>query len=265
MISWVSTVLKQRKNFLHLIWSDFSQNYLSSYIGFFWALINPLVMIAVLTLVFHVGFRVQPAHGDAPFVLWLVCGIIPWLYFADSLSSGAHAVKSYAFLVRKATFRISYLPVIRLAANSIIHAALLLFVLAVLLYFNFTPSVYWLQFFFYFFCMYLFLLGIAWFSSAVALFVPDVSNVLSVCTTIGFWLTPIFWSKSLLPEEWNWIFIINPAYYITQGYRDTFIEQRWFWERPLVENATFFLWLIVALALGSLVFKRLRPHFGDVL
>ena len=123
---------------------------MSSYIGFAWAIISPLVTMAVLTLVFQVGFRVQPTQGNTPFTIWLLCGMIPWVYFAESLTSGSNAVSSYAFLVRKAVFRISYLPAIRLAANSIIHAALLVFLFFALLYFNFLPSVFWLQFFFIF-------------------------------------------------------------------------------------------------------------------
>ena len=265
MLSWLRILFTQRKNIMKLVWSDFSQCYLSSYLGFVWAIISPLIMMFVLTLVFQVGFRVQPAHGSIPFTAWLLCGMVPWLYFAESLTSSAQSVTSYAFLVRKSVFRISYLPVIRLCSSAIIHAALLGFMLIVLLYFNFYPSLYWIQFFYYFLCMYTFLLGMAWLTSSLSVFVPDIVNLLSVCTNLGFWVTPIFWDKNLLPPQWQWIFTINPAYYIVQGYRDTFIENRWLWERPFTEHFAFVLWLVIALFLGSIVFKHLRPHFADVI
>ena len=265
MLSWLRILFAQRKNIMKLVWSDFAQCYLSSYLGFVWAIISPLIMMLVLTLVFQVGFRVQPAHGSIPFTAWLLCGMIPWLYFAESLTSSAQSVTSYAFLVRKSVFRISYLPLIRLLSSAIIHAALLGFMLIVLLYFKFYPSLYWMQFFYYFFCMYVFLLGMAWLTSSLSVFVPDIVNLLSVCTNLGFWVTPIFWDKNLLPPQWKWIFTINPAYYIVQGYRDSFVENRWLWERPFADHLAFATWFVVSLFLGSIVFKHLRPHFADVL
>lgn len=261
----IKSLWTQRRNLAYLVWSDFSQCYLSSHIGFAWAIISPLVSMAVLTLVFYVGFRVKSLSGDLPFTLWLLCGMVPWLYFSESLTNCASSVTSYAFLVRKAEFRISYIPAIRLMANALIHMALMVFLFLLLLYFKFYPSVYWLQYFYYFPCMFLFLLGMAWLTSSVAVFVPDIINALGIAVNLGFWVTPIFWEKTLLPACWAWIFTINPAYYIVQGFRDTFLERRWFWERPFMENFVFFLALGCALVVGSIAFKRLRPHFADVL
>lgn len=265
MLSYVHSLWKQRRNIAQLIWNDFSQHYLASYLGFLWAIINPLIMLIVLTIVFQVGFRVQHIEGNTPFTAWLLCGMIPWLYFAEGLTAGAQSVTAYSFLVRKAVFRISYLPAIRLCASSIIHWILLVFLLVILLYFNFFPTYFWLQLIFYFSCMYVFLLGTAWFSSSIAVFVPDIVNFLSVCTNLGFWITPIFWNKSMMPEKWQWVFTVNPAYYIVQGYRDTFLEGRWIWERPYTEHISFGIWVTVMLVLGGITFKRLRPHFADVL
>lgn len=266
MLSSFLALWRQRASLTTLIVGDFAQNYRASYLGFAWAILGPLVMIGVMTAVFQFGFR-TPAINDSgiPFPLWLACGMVPWQYFAEGATSGASSVTSYAFLVRKAVFRISYLPAIRLLAGGIIHAALLVFLGCLLLFYRVAPQWHWLQFFYYFACMFLFLLGLAWCSSAVAVFVPDIANVLGICTSLGFWLTPIFWNISFLPEKWRVLAQINPAYYIVQGYRDALIEQRWIWERPGLEHAAFFLWLAAALFFGSRIFKKLRPHFADVL
>ena len=257
---------QQKKNFAKLVVYDFSQNFLASYLGLAWAIIGPLVTILVLTLVFQFGFRVTQtdARGVA-FVPWLACGMIPWFYFSDGLIRGADAVSSYAFLVRKAVFRISFLPAIRILGAGIIHFALMLFLVGMFFCFDIHPSIYWLQWFYYSALLFLFLLGVSWCTSAISLFVPDVNNILGVITTLGFWVTPIFWNPTMLPEKWHWVFFVNPAQYIIQGYRDTFLFHRWFWERPDVETVCFAIWLALVLLGGARVFKKLRPQFADVL
>lgn len=267
MLNTIHYIWSQRKNIQTLVIGDFTQNYLSSYLGFLWALLGPLVTLAVLTVVFQVGFRVPTINTTGiPFVAWLACGMIPWLYIADALNVGATTIISYAFLVRKvAGFRMSLLPAIRIAASGIIHCVMIGFLFCLLLYYNIRPSWYWLQLIIYLPCMYIFLVGIALLTSALSVFIPDIPNLIAIVTNLGFWATPILWNPSMLPQHWHWIFIVNPAYYIIQGYRETFLEHIWIWERPLIEHGVFFLWVVGILLLGSFTFKRLRPHFADEL
>jgi ABC-type polysaccharide/polyol phosphate export permease len=132
-----------------------------------------------------------------------------------------------------------------------------------LLYGN-KPTVYWLQIPYYLLCSILLILGLSWLASALRVFIKDIGNFVTVVMQIGFWATPIFWSIDLVPEQYQFIIKLNPMAYIINGYRDTFINQAWFWENHLV---TFYFWLLtmVILVTGIIVFKRLRPHFGDVL
>ena len=126
------------------------------------------------------------------------------------------------------------------------------------------PSIYWLQAPYFIACTVFLVLGISWLTSAFRVFIKDVGNFITVIIQIGFWATPIFWSRDLVPEKYEYIIEFNPMAYIINGYRDTFINHVWFWENGAV---TFYFWGIVAIILvvGIIVFKRLRPHFGDVL
>ena len=257
---------KQKRNLLTLIAGDFRQNYLASYLGFAWAIIGPVVSLTVISLVFQFGLRISAVNQTGlPFVAWFACGLVPWLYFAEGMQSGASSVVSYGFLVRKATFRIGYLPGIRLAALVPIHLALMCLVLGILVYFSIFPSLYWLQWFYYFPLMFLLLLGLAWATSAVTVFIPDTVNALGIVLNIGLWATPIMWNPVLLPPKYHWIFTVNPAYYLIQGYRNTFVEPLWFWQRPLVDHVIFFAWLALVFCVGAATFKKLSPHFADVI
>jgi len=262
----VSHLWQQKRNLLMLIKGDFSQNYLSSYLGFAWAIIGPVVSLAVMALVFQFGFKTSTVNQSGlPYVAWLACGLVPWYYFSDGVQSGTSAITSYGFLVRKATFHIGYLPGIRLCALAVIHFVLMCVLFSIFLYFGIFPSLYWLQWFYYFPLMLLFLLGLAWATASITIFIPDAVNFLGVLLNLGFWATPIIWNSTMLPPGYRWITTVNPAYYIVQGYRDTFVEPLWFWQRPLPEHLFFFGWLVFVLCAGAVTFKKLRPHFADVI
>ena len=79
----------------------------------------------------------------------------------------------------------------------------------------------------------------------------------------GFWLTPIFWESSMFPEKYRWVIELNPMYYIVNGYRQSLVQQV-----PIIENDNFlYFWVltIFILFLGISVYRRLRPHFAEVI
>lgn len=249
---------------LVLIKNDFKKQYLGSYIGLAWAFIQPLTFMVIIWFVFEIGFRSSPVIGDIPFFLWLICGMIPWFFFADAVTSGTNAIVSNSFLVKKVAFRVSILPLVQIGSSLIIHIFLVFFLIAAFLVYGKLPSIYWLQLPYYIFCSIILVLGISWLTSALRVFIKDVGNIIGVLIQIGFWATPIFWSLELLPNKYQYIIKLNPVFYIVNGYRNTFINHIWFWESykvtPYFLISTSFLFI-----LGAIIFKRLRPHFGDVL
>jgi len=246
-----------------LIKNDFKKQYLGSYLGLVWAFVQPLTFMLVIWFVFTYGFRSAP-HGDTPYFLWLTSGMIPWFFISNALSSATNAITSNSFLVKKVAFRVSILPLVQISSAFIIHFVLILFLVSMFLIYGFTPSIYWLQIPYYMMCSVVLLLGISWMTSAVRVFIKDISNFIMVLLQIGFWATPIFWNISMISPEHQWILKLNPAFYIIEGYRNSFINHIWFWETP---NVTFYYVGITLFffILGAIVFKRLRPHFGDVL
>lgn len=247
-----------------LIKNDFKKQYLGSYIGLAWAYIQPLMFMLVIWAVFELGFRVGPTATGVPFFLWLLAGMVPWFFFSAAISAGANSVTSNAFLVKKVAFRISILPMVSIGSSFLIHLGLVLFLVIALLLHGFWPSIYWIQLPYYMLLTILFAMGLSWLTSAIRVFVKDIGSVIAILLQMGFWLTPIFWSLDHVPVKYHYIIQLNPAYYIVDGYRDTFISQVWFWEKP-----TWTIYYLVAtllvIIIGALVFKRLRPHFADVL
>lgn len=254
---------RNRALILQLTIRDFKSRYLGSYLGLLWAFIQPIVTILIFWFVFEVGFKSAPV-GNFPFILWLITGIIPWFFISDCLSSGTGSVVENSYLVKKVVFRVSMLPVVKLLSALFIHAFFILVIFLIFSIYKFYPSIYSLQVFYYGFAATVLLLGLTWLTSALVIFLKDIGQMVAMCLQFGFWLTPIFWSLQMLPNKYHIYLKLNPGYYIIQGYRDSFINNIWFWEHPLY---TVYYWLVTGFifVLGAMVFTRLRPHFADVL
>ena len=256
-------VVRNRRLLIDLIKNDFKSRYLNNYLWVLWAFIQPTITILIFWFVFQVGFKSAPVQ-DTPFVLWLIAGMIPWFFFAEALGSATNAILDNSFLVKKIVFRVSLLPIVKIASALIIHTFFIVFMLGMFLYYGYTPTLYWLQIGYYLFATIILLLGISWITSSVVIFFRDLGQLVSMMIQFGFWLTPIFWMLTMVPEKYQWLFKLNPAYYITQGYRDALINHVWLWDKPM---ETLQFWTITAIffALGAIVFRKLRPHFADVL
>ena len=111
---------------------------------------------------------------------------------------------------------------------------------------------------------YILALALGRITATLTVFARDINNVVGVLVQFGFWLTPIFWDIRAIPESLHIIFKINPVYYITEGYRDTFVYGIAFWQKP---GLTLYFWafVIVLVLLGNIIFKRLRPHLADLI
>ena len=263
MYDFFLSIVKKR----HLLWSliknDFKQKYVGNFLGILWAFIQPLATILIFWFVFQVGFKSQPIE-NFPFILWLIAGILPWFFFADALSNATSAIIANSYLVKKIVFRVSLLPIIPIFSALVVHLFFIFFMFGMFLYYGYLPTIYWLQIFYYLFAMLILLLGLSWITSSVVVFFRDIGQIVTMFLQFGFWLTPIFWSLKMVPENYHWIINLNPMVYIIEGYRDSMIYHQWFWQKG---GMTLYYWsfTIGIFLLGIKTFKRLRPHFSDVL
>lgn len=263
MIELLQSVYRQRKLLLVLAKRDYLQQNRGTVLGSLWNYLQPFLFVAVLVFIFSVGFRADTSSDGVPFSVYLVTGIIPWLFFANNLNGMTEVIRSYSFLVKKVDFNLAVLPIVKLLSSFPIH--LVLVVTAVLLVSARldAPSLYAIQLFYYFLAMVLLLTGFGLLTSSLSLFFRDISNSVQVLTLFGFWLTPILWDMEKFSPNAQAVLKLNPMAYVVEGYRGALYENVWFWEKP---TETLLFWLIVALVLvaGNFVFARLQPHFPEV-
>ena len=256
--------LSEKKNVIYeLTKRDFKANYLGSYLGMIWAFLLPIANIFIFWFVFQIGFRSQPVQ-NFPYILWYIVGMIIWNFFSDSVNNGMVSVAQNAFVVKKVAFSIGILPIIKILSAFAIHLFFITFVGILFVCYGYYPDIYWLQVIYYLFATLILVVGLSWLTSSVVIFFRDLRQIIAILLQFGFFLTPIFWSVTILPLKYQSIIRFNPVYYLVNGYRDSFIHKIWFWDH--IEMSLFFWFFTITLfVLGALVFRRLRPHFADVL
>uniref|UniRef100_I2Q7S0 Transport permease protein n=1 Tax=Desulfovibrio sp. U5L TaxID=596152 RepID=I2Q7S0_9BACT len=256
-------IVRGQEIIFEMVRYEFRAKYLGSYLGIVWAFIHPIVTIAVLWFVFSFGFKSGSVH-DIAFVPWLAAGMIPWFYFSDTINDAASSILSNSFLVKKTDFRLSLLPIVKIYANAIVHVALVFLLYIIIIMNGYPPKIIWIQLLYYYFCMATLILGLSWSTSSIAVFTKDVNNIIAVALQIGFWATPIFWNVDSIPASIAPFIKVNPVYYIVNGYRDTLFLGVPFWEHP---KQTIVFWLVVFFIwlAGFFIYRKLRPHFADVI
>lgn len=258
-----------------LIWklakNDFKTRYAGSYLGILWALMQPVVTVALYYFVFDVVFQNRSqllASGiEAPYVLWLTAGLVPWFYFSEAIMQGTQALLEYNYLVKKVVFKISILPIIKIIAATFIHVFFVCVMMVLYFAYGQSPDIYLLQIPYFSLCMFIFVLALSYATCAIVIFFRDLSQIINILLQVGMWATPILWDLSLLSGDkakFQIFFKFNPVYYVVNGYRSALFEKVWFWEDFY---STMFFWIVTAVffGIGALIFKRLKVHFADVL
>lgn len=256
-----------------LIWklakSDFKKRYAGSYMGAFWALVQPVVTVALYYVVFEILLpnRQQIASGgalDVPFVPFLVAGLVPWFYFSEALTSAMTALLEYNYLVKKVVFKISVLPIIKIIAATFIHAFFVLVALVIACLYGYYPSLYTLQVFYYSACMFIFVLALSYTTCSVVIFFRDLQSIVNIFLQVGMWATPILWPIAQFSQKVQMFVKINPLVYIVEGYRSAIYGRQWFWE-DFYSTVYFWVITVVLFILGAVIFKRLKVHFADIM
>lgn len=260
--SFIGQIAEKRE----LIWSlsrnDFKAQFAGSFFGVLWQFALPIVTMFVFWFVFTT-FKSAPVD-DIPFMAWFVPAYVPWMFFTDSMNGSVSALYQYSYLVKKIRFRTALLPIVKITTSLMVNVFFIGFIFLVMLLYRRPFSPYMFQILYYMAGLVLLAIGLGWLLSSVAVLFRDMAQLVNVVTQLGFWLTPIFWIVEGMPGWVQTLEKLNPMYYITRGFRDSFLYQVGFWNYPL-QTAYFWCFTAAMLMLGAGVFHKLRPHFADVL
>lgn len=262
-IEFILLLLQRRQIIWELAKRDIAQKYVGSRVGLLWTVIHPLSLIFIFWFVFGFGLKAQPV-ADVPFSVWLTAGMAAWFSFSEILAESTIMIVSNPHLIKKIRFPSQILPVVKIVSSFINHLIFLSLLIILLFLYKLPITLYAVQVVYYYFCLIMLALGLSWFTSAVNVFVRDVGQIVQLFLQITFWATPIVWSLEIMPLKVQSILRLNPMCYVVNGYRQAFIYHEPFWLN-IKEGVYFWLITLFFLVLGALVFRRLKPHFPDIL
>ena len=262
---------RDRKLVWNLARNDLKKKFAGSYFGVVWAFVQPMITILLYWFIFEFGLHQRASDlrtgVEIPFVLWLMAGLVPWFYFQEAMNGGTGVLVEYSYLVKKVVFGVDVLPTVKLISALFTHLFFIVFAVVVFSCMGYLPDLYVLQVVYYSLCMVVLVMGLIYATSAVNVFFRDMKEVVGIVLQIGMWVTPIMWNFEAMTQIPGWALVIlrfNPMYYVVTGYRDALVNKIGFWEHP-VETAVFWIITLVLFVLGTRVFRRLQPHFADVL
>lgn len=257
-----------RKLIKRLSVNDFKKRYAGSYMGIVWALAQPVVTVVMYYIVFDVVFQQRAtavAGGiEVPYVLFLTAGLVPWFFFSEALTNGTTSLLEYNYLVKKVLFKISILPIIKIIAAMFIHVFFIGVMMVIACVYGYYPSIYWIQIIYYMACEFILVLSISYATCAVVVFFRDLLQIINICLQLFQWATPILWNIEIVPDQYKWIVKLFPMTYIVEGYRNSIYGDTWFFEH-FYSSTYFWIFVVAMFSIGTLIFKRSKPHFADVL
>jgi lipopolysaccharide transport system permease protein len=256
MLTTFRELLAYRALIQTLVLRDLKARYRGSALGLLWTLLNPLLHMAIYVLVFSIYIRIEMEHYAA----FLLCGLLPWIWLSSSLLMGATSIVDGGSLLKKVFFPPQILPAVTVMANGVNFLLGIPILFVLLLFFDVhlgsalvaLPLIILLQ--------YALTLGLTLVVSAASVRYRDIPQILGHMLTFWFFLSPIIYPATQVPERFRAFLSLNPLTPFVVAYQDALLYN----EYPSWESIVAMLVIGgIALVVGVLVFDRFRWSFAE--
>jgi ABC-type polysaccharide/polyol phosphate export permease len=253
-----------------LVARELKARYRGSMLGFFWSFVNPLMLLGIYTFVFA-KILPNPVEQTRPYSVFMFCGLLPWTWFASSLTEASGSLITGGNLIKKVLFPAEVLPVVAVLSNMIHFLFGLPILVAFMIGFRHAPDPVDLLFFPLAVAVQLvFTIALALILAALTVHFRDIRDLLANLLTFWFFATPIIYFYKLESvQSFSWLFNFNPFFHLAVSYQEILFFSAKpgaapFWQGHLE-------WLIALGAasvglfvLGYWLFDRLRDSFAEV-
>jgi lipopolysaccharide transport system permease protein len=230
--------------------------YRGTWLGFFWTMLNPLIMTAVYTLVFQFIMKVNIPNYSA----FLFCGLLPFNWFSESMNVGSYCIVERPGFVRDAIFPVQILPAtaIGTAMMNYVFAIPILFI--VLITFRIPLSWHILLLPVIMAVQFLFTLGLVFILSTFSVFFRDLRYIVQNILMALFFITPVMYDMKTVPDRFQFIFSYNPVTQLIYCYRSILLSGTW----PNWERLGWILVIaLIMIVLGARIFETHRESFAE--
>jgi lipopolysaccharide transport system permease protein len=263
-LDFLYSIKKNRFLIISMVRRDLKGRYSGSFMGMFWSFLTPLSLFCIYTLVFSIIMKAKAGaeYRDIPFPIWLLTGIVPWIFFSEAVSQAATTITGNVQLVKKSVFDKDILPLCAVSANFINHLIYLFLFMIAIVFAGLPPRFSYLWLVPLWLLVFLYALSWSYLLSSLNVYIRDIEHSLGLMLHLAFFMTPIVYPADMAPAWAQVILRVNPYYYIVHFYREVLLLGK-------LPDPVLFMMLFLAMAgffvVSKTVFDRLSPGFADVL
>lgn len=255
----LSEIWRYRELLYYLTWRDVKVRYKQTVVGIAWAVLQPLLMMVVFSVLFG-QLAGLPTDGTA-YPVFSFAGLLPWTFFSAAVNRSGVSLVHDANLISKVYFPRLIVPAaaaLAIAVDSVIAFVLLL---GMMLLYGVMPGIGALSLPFFISLTMLAALGTGFWLAALNVKYRDVTHVLPFLTLIWLFVTPVAYSSSIIPEEWQLLYGLNPMAGVIEGFRWALLGRESAPAALILESTIVTLALFIS---GLFYFRRMESEFADV-
>ncbi|MFN4006804.1 MAG: ABC transporter permease [Chitinophagaceae bacterium] len=247
-----------RELFYILSWRDIKVRYKQTVIGAAWSIVRPLLTTIIFTIVFSRIAKLE-ASNNIPYALMVYAGMLPWQFFANSLSEASNSLIGNANLITKVYFPRLIVPASSVITSLVDFGITFILLLGMFLWYGFMPPIQILLLPFFIVVAFCCAMGIGLYLTAVNVKYRDFRYIIPFIVQFGLYITPVGFSSSVIDTKYRMLYAINPMVGVIDGFRWCLLGEPFhvdsFWVSIVVMIS--FMWL------GITYFKRMEKSFAD--
>ena len=258
----LSELWQARELFYVLAWRDIKVRYKQTVFGPLWAIAKPIMRIVVFSIIFGRGLKMADEIAPIPYPIFLFVALLPWTFFADSLSTASGSLVRNQNFLTKIYFPRLIIPIASIGPVLVDFIIAFLVLFAMMAYYGINPGAGILMLPVLTLLVMMASLGMGLLASAICVAHRDFRNVIGYCVQIGFYVTPVIYSVSIFPKQYQWLLALNPLAGVIGAFRyyllgyDKGWSPWWLWV-SVIEITVIFI-------VGVYYFRRVEKTFADV-
>jgi len=251
---------RYRELFFFLAWRDVLVRYKQAVFGILWALIRPLSMMLIFTFVFSRVANLD--SGEVPYSLFVLAAMLPWMLFANAVDNASYSLINNPNLITKVYFPRMILPGSTIIVNLVDFFIAFLILILLMFYFGIAPSPAILLMPLFLLLTIILTVGVGFWLSALNVRFRDFKYLVPYIMQFGLYASPVGYGSKEVPENWLYIYMLNPIVGILEGFRFSLLGVDW--SHLGVAIAFSVIVSSTILITGVMVFRKTEKTFADI-